>query len=294
MEKRKTGFGLMRSVLVVAVCVFSFACEEQSKGPRKGGNPTPKPSATPTVDPGDPGNPNGNNPGQPVTPGGDASYMQPLQRPADVQADEIVFTPVYIDGGAWFKTCVAAKAQGKIGNVGCTISAGSHLSKDAPLFELNRSVRWKPQSTGQAVELEFYTYRPTSTANCSAAGCPGPFAESPALTKVSGSAPETLKCVRSGSVLVFFFDDQADQKVSSDSAFRAGLSAESGAVPSMPFLRNLTDEGLLNAVYSGNPDGGTISERDVRRKFGIDYDEVILQVDLGSGNYTIKGYESCQ
>lgn len=278
---------------MVAVSIFLTACEEQSKGPRKGGNPVPSRSPSPTDDPSVSDGPDDDGRDLGGAPVGDASYMQPLQRPLDVQADEIVFTPVYVDRGAWFKTCVAAKAQGKVGHIGCTVSAGSHLSADAPLFEINSSVRWKPQSTGQAVELEFYTYRPISTGGCSQAGCPGPFAAAPALTKTSGSTPATLKCLKSGAALVFFFDDQDDSKFSSDAAFRSGLSAV-GTVPPMPFLRNLTDEGLLNAVYSFNSERGTISERDARRKFGIDFDEVILQVDLGSGNYTVKGYESCQ
>jgi hypothetical protein len=281
------------ALLCVLLSVGLHGCEEKTKGPKKGESTTPSPPDTPT------GNgPVGDVPEteEPSTGGqlGDAGYMRPLQRPTDTKPDEIVFTPVAIDSAAWFRTCVVAKAQGNSGNIGCTIVGGSHLSTDAPLFELNRSVRWKPQTSGQSVELEFYTYRPTSTANCSTSGCPGPFSPSPSLTKLSGSVPETLKCLKSGSVLVFFYDDQDDSKVASDVSYRSSLSAEVGSVPAGPNLRNLTDQALLDAVYLGDPERGSVSERDVRRKYGIDFDELIMQVDLGTGNYSIKGYESCQ
>ncbi len=281
-------------VSLLAAGFLIGGCDDQPKPkpPKKDSNP----EVTPTPGPGNDGTGNqttGNNPdGNPTTNEGDADYMKPIPRPSSVEDNAIVFTPVYLDTKAWWKTCVVVRVSGGTGsgNIGCLHESGTAGGSPIPEFKVNESIQWTPPSAGQKVELEVQVFLPSNTDNCDSSGCTGGYRSTEAHSKRSSDTDVgTIACVKSGNALVFFLDDQPESKAALDRQERASYSG----APSRPYLRNLLDTGKLSETFTNSSNGNTITEQELRKKHGLDFDEIVLQVDLGPSGHTIAGFENC-
>lgn len=306
---RSGGVVLAIALGLPGLCVFPLGCN--TKKERKG-------VILPPVKPGassDPTKGNGEgNPGASVQPGGagaEASYFNPRRRPTTITVNgkdrpvnnnDIFITPVYVKAEAWFRTCVRSITGAVSFGVGCSLAdASPKPPAEMPALALDKPVGIPLDKGGQKIALTFESFKSavvkcgeTSARQTSTTGnCPGAVNAVSFDIRSTAAATSAIKCAKAGDVLVVFYEDQETSVIEKNNTLRAGLKTAAGAAPLLPNLKDIFSDPPLAAIYTDTK-GAIITEQDVRKKFGVDFQDVILQVDLGSAGNSVAGLESCR
>jgi hypothetical protein len=281
-----------------------------------------KPSAVaeaPKTDPADGiGNPrsagDGGSPTAPTVSGNDAvtDYLKPVARPAringedgvqrDTNAHDVFVTPVYVKGSSWFKNCVAGRIGGAQRRLfGCSHFETPRLPNEGPL-KIGTSYGIPLSAGNQKFDLSFISYKPEvkpcsqipdKQAKSTTGSCPGEMEQTPFAERASGQKSPYMLCVKSGNVLVVAFEDQTDALFEKFKTAKAGLKLEGGGSPALfPDAKKLFASEVVNAAYQDKA-GKTVTEAELRSRYGVDFADVIVQIDLGTSGNTLAGFEEC-
>jgi hypothetical protein len=248
------------------------------------------------------------------TPGGSGAdnYFKPRKRPSNISVDgkerpvntnDIFITPVYVKAEVWFRTCVKAISGANPLGIGCSLGdASPKPATDMPPLTVDKPVGIPLDKGGQKIALTFESFK-SAVVKCTDASarktsttgnCPGAVDSISFDTRSTATANSVIKCAKSGDVLVVFYEDQETALVEKNNSFRAGLKNAAGSAPLLPNLKDIFSDPPLTASYTDAAKGAQITEQDVRKKFGVDYQDLILQIDLGSAGNSVAGLESCQ
>jgi hypothetical protein len=248
------------------------------------------------------------------TPGGSGagSYFTPRKRPANITVDgksrpvnnnDIFITPVYVKSEAWFRTCVKAISGASPLGIGCSLAdASPKPPAEMPALVVDNAVGIPLDKGGQKITLTFESFKSavvkctdSSARKTSTTGnCPGAVDSVSFDIRSTATANSVIKCAKSGDVLVVFYEDQETALVEKNNTFRGALKSTTGSAPLLPNFKDIFSDPPLTTSYSDAAKGTQITEQDVRKKFGVDFQDLILQVDLGSAGNSVAGLESCQ
>jgi hypothetical protein len=249
-----------------------------------------------------------------VSPGGTGAenYFKPRKRPATINVDgkdrpvnnnDIFVTPVYVKSEVWFRTCVKAISGANPLGIGCSLAdASPKPAADMPALAVDKAVGIPLDKGGQKITLTFESFKsavikcsdPSARKTSTTGNCPGAVDSVSFDVRSTATANSVIKCAKSGDILVVFYEDQETALVEKNNSYRAGLKAASGSAPLLPNLKDIFSDPSLTASYTEAAKGAQITEQDVRKKFGVDFQDLILQVDLGSAGNSVAGLESCQ
>lgn len=247
-------------------------------------------------------------------------YFVPFQRPEvfenrPTKDTDIFYSTVHYKsaGESWFKSCASIQVGKQVKGVGCSHPGQGEDSQ--PEFKKRQIWGFAPESANQSLELIFTTFRPkvvkcgtpeATSSNSTTDLCPGPMSSVSLPERRSTSHGGALKCLKNGRVHVIFYEDQSQGEVDPESKkplynnFERNIEARSrlkmqdgGAVPHFSDLRRIFEPSVLNAVYK-DESGNSVTEKQLRGQFGIDYGDVIIQIDLGNAGHKLLGFEDCQ
>lgn len=248
-------------------------------------------------------------------------YLTPVPRPGkisvgsgnvrDTNEHDIFVTPVHVKDNAWFKSCVI----GSVGSdsarqFGCSQAETPRLGSETKL-EARTSFGIPLSSGGQKIVLELWSYKP-EVKKCSeipdkqdkstTESCPGSLAQDPFAKRKTSEAKQHFLCTRISNTLVLAYEDQESGRTASGElglfdkyrTAKEGLTMKGGGQAWIfPDVRKLFSSEVTAALFQKS-DGTEVSEGELRAKYGVDFTDVIVQVDLGSSGNALAGFEDCK
>jgi hypothetical protein len=300
--------------------LLATGCQERKQRPHA----VIKPSSAAPGGPKSDSDPTKNPPGGPVASDAEAAadYLTPVKRPARIidnagkeratNDHDVFVTPVYLKSSAWFKSCVI----GAVGTsperlFGCTHADAVRLPKEEPL-KLRTSYGVPVDAGDQTFAFSLWSFSPEvkkcedlpdQKSKSSTGSCPGEMAQAPFAKRLTSNAKEHFLCTRSGSTLIIAYEDQSDGPSAGGEASlfakykeaKANLTLEGSGAKAwvFPDVRKLFASETTNAQFKDTK-GGVVLEQDLRQKYGVDFVDVIVQIDLGTSGNKLAGFEDCQ